>query len=96
MRRRSKQSHDGNQGGAYTPIRLRFARLGEQEVLERSRAFLRRMRERRSVRHFGPDPVPRELIENGLRVAGSASSGANQQPWTFVVVADPVVKAQMR
>jgi nitroreductase len=42
------------------------------------------MRTRRSVRDFAPDPVRRELIENALRVAGSAPSGANQQPWTFV------------
>jgi iodotyrosine deiodinase len=44
------------------------------------------MRTRRSIRHFAPDPVPPELIENAIRTAGSAPSGANQQPWTFVVV----------
>ncbi|HKD32217.1 MAG TPA: nitroreductase family protein [Gaiellaceae bacterium] len=82
--------------GAYTPVPLRFPRLGEQEALKRSRAFLGRMRTRRSVRHFAPDPVPHELIENAIRVAGSAPSGANQQPWTFVVVSDPGVKARIR
>jgi nitroreductase len=82
--------------GAYTPVPLRFRRLGEQEALKRSRAFLGRMRTRRSVRHFAPDPVPHELIENAIRVAGSAPSGANQQPWTFVVVSDPGVKARIR
>jgi iodotyrosine deiodinase len=51
---------------------------------------------RRSVRRFAPDPVPMELIENALRVAGSAPSGANQQPWTFVVVTDPDVKRTIR
>ena len=54
------------------------------------------MRTRRSIRHFSPDPPPRELIEDALRVAGSAPSGANQQPWTFVVVSDPEVKARIR
>jgi nitroreductase len=54
------------------------------------------MARRRSIRDFAPDPVPAELIENALRVAGSAPSGANQQPWTFVVVRDPATKARIR
>lgn len=81
---------------AYTPVPLRFARLTEEEARERSRKFLRLMRRRRSVRHFAPDPVPRELIENAIRTAGTAPSGANQQPWTFVVVSDPAIKARIR
>jgi iodotyrosine deiodinase len=80
----------------YTPASLAFARLSEDEALQRSRDFLDGIRERRSVRHFSPEVPPRELIENALRAAGSAPSGANQQPWTFVVVSDPEVKAQMR
>ena len=58
--------------------------------------LLAQMRTRRSIRQFSPEPVPRELIEDALRVAGSAPSGANQQPWTFVVVSDPDVKARIR
>lgn len=81
---------------AYTSVPLRFARLSKEEARERSREFLRLMRRRRSVRHFAPDPVPRELIENAIRTAGTAPSGANQQPWTFVVVSDPAVKARIR
>lgn len=81
---------------AYRPIPLRFARLTDEEARVRSCAFLRLMRWRRSVRHFAPDPVPRELIENAIRTAGTAPSGANQQPWTFVVVSDPAVKARIR
>jgi iodotyrosine deiodinase len=80
----------------YTPASLAFARLPGDEALKRSREFLDHIRERRSVRHFSPEAPPRELIENALRAAGSAPSGANQQPWTFVVVSDPEVKAQMR
>jgi iodotyrosine deiodinase len=80
----------------YTPRPLRFTRRSEREALERSREFLALMRGRRSVRHFAPDPVPRELIENALRAAGTAPSGANQQPWSFVVVTDPEVKARIR
>ncbi len=64
--------------------------------MRRSRAFLERMRERRSVRLFSSDPVPRELVENAIRVAGTAPSGAHQQPWTFVAVSDPALKARIR
>src|ERR687885_2349170 len=51
---------------------------------------------RRSVRHFSREPVAWELVENALLTAGTAPSGANQQPWTFVVVSDPDVKARIR
>src|ERR1041384_3429278 len=81
---------------AYNPVALRFARLSEGEARERSLAFLARLSERRSVRRFSPDPVPHELIENAIRAAGTAPSGANQQPWSFVVVSDPEVKARIR
>ncbi len=59
-------------------------------------AHLAKMRTRRSIRHFSDEPVPRELIESALAVAGTAPSGANQQPWTFVVVSDLDVKARIR
>ncbi len=75
---------------------LEFDRLNEAEQLRRSREFARRMAQRRSVRDFSSNPVPLELIENAIRAAGSAPSGANQQPWTFVVVSDPALKKQMR
>jgi iodotyrosine deiodinase len=80
----------------YTPIPLEFERLSGEEAVERSRDFLDLMRKRRSVRHFSPEPVPRELIENAIRTAGTAPSGANQQPWTFVVVSDPELKQRLR
>jgi iodotyrosine deiodinase len=80
----------------YTPTPLRFTRLSEEEALERSRGFLARVSQRRSVRQFSSEPVPRELIENAVRAAGTAPSGANQQPWTFVVVSDRELKARIR
>jgi iodotyrosine deiodinase len=80
----------------YVPKPLSFTRLSEEEALERSRAFLARIADRRSVRHFSADPVPHELIENAIRAAGTAPSGANQQPWTFVVVSDPELKTRIR
>jgi iodotyrosine deiodinase len=82
--------------GKYMPMPLEFRRLSDEEALEQSRAFLARMSERRSVRHFSAEPVPHQLIENALRTAGTAPSGANQQPWSFVVVSDPGVKNQIR
>jgi nitroreductase len=80
----------------YLPVPLEFTRLDAEEALRQSRAFYELMRTRRSVRHFSPEPVAWELIENALRTAGTAPSGANQQPWTFVVVSDPALKAQIR
>jgi iodotyrosine deiodinase len=75
---------------------LAFERLAQDEQLARSRAFLGRMKTRRSVRHFSREPVAFELIENAIAAAGTAPSGANQQPWTFVVISDPVLKEQIR
>jgi iodotyrosine deiodinase len=80
----------------YTPIPLEFERLPPGVQLARSRDFLARMRTRRSVRQFSREPVEFELIENAVAAAGTAPSGANQQPWTFVVVSDPGVKREIR
>jgi iodotyrosine deiodinase len=65
----------------YAPQPLEFDRVAREEALQRSQAFLELMQSRRSVRHFSAEPVPWELIENALRTAGTAPSGANQQPW---------------
>ena len=80
----------------YTPAPLQFERLSADESLERSRDFLARVSHRRSVRRFSAEPVPHELIENAIRAAGTAPSGANQQPWTFVVVTDSELKLRLR
>jgi len=77
-------------------VPLAFERLAEEEQLARSRAFREEMRRRRSVRAFSREPVPYELVENAIATAGSAPSGAHQQPWTFVVVADADVKRRIR
>ena len=76
--------------------RLEFKRLSKPEQLRRSDDFARCLLRRRSVRHFSREPVPTALIENAIRAAGSAPSGANQQPWTFVVVSDPELKREIR
>jgi len=80
----------------YRPVPLDFEQVEPEEMLRRSREFLATMQARRSVRMFSSDPVPRELIENALRTAGTAPSGAHQQPWTFVVIEEPALKAKVR
>ena len=77
-------------------IPLSFQRLSTEDQLRLSREFLRSMTGRRTVREFSSDPVPFELIENAIRCAATAPSGANQQPWRFVVVSDPEIKKQVR
>lgn len=71
-------------------------RLSSQEMEARAEQFLQQARLRRSVRHFSSEAVPRSVIENCLRVAGTAPSGANQQPWHFVAIGDPETKSRIR
>jgi iodotyrosine deiodinase len=66
------------------------------EMERRARAFYEELRRRRTVRNYTRRPVSRAVIEDCLRAAGTALSGANQQPWHFVVVGDPAVKRQIR
>ncbi len=75
---------------------LAFERMSAADRSRASAEFLDRLKTRRTVRHFSPEPVPIELIENAVRCAASAPSGANRQPWRFVVVADPDVKRRIR
>jgi iodotyrosine deiodinase len=77
-------------------VPLRFRRIPIAESLERARAFYEEANRRRTTRHFSTDPVPRELIEYAIRAAGTAPSGAHQQPWTFVAVSDHALKQRMR
>ncbi|WP_444891481.1 nitroreductase family protein [Microbulbifer sp. DLAB2-AA] len=75
---------------------LNFTYLDDDEMRRRSSDFFRLMRRRRSVRDFSVKPVPREVIEDAVRAAGSAPSGANMQPWHFVVVENAEVKRRIR
>lgn len=71
-------------------------RPGPAEVERRARELFEAMDRRRTVRHFSPEPVPRAALEYAIRAASTAPSGAHQQPWTFVVVGDPEIKARIR
>jgi nitroreductase len=75
---------------------LEFEILPEDEMQRRALAFYRQISRRRSVREFADRAVPRDIIENAIRAAGSAPSGANMQPWHFVAVADPALKTRIR
>jgi iodotyrosine deiodinase len=80
----------------YNPVLLQWERLSEAEQFAGSQRFLATMQKRRTVRDYSDEPVPFELIENAIRAAALAPSGANQQPWTFVVVSDREIKRQIR
>lgn len=77
-------------------IQLEFEELPADEMLSRARDFYKQMDERRTTRHFSNRVVPRELIELAIKTASTAPSGAHLQPWTFVAISNPEVKAQIR
>jgi nitroreductase len=59
-------------------------------------AFYEVARRRRSVREFSPDAVPDDVLEMAIRCASTAPSGANMQPWKFVIVRDAETKRRIR
>ncbi len=67
-----------------------------EEMTRRAFAFCEQMQRRRTVRQFSVRPVPHEIIEQCVRAAATAPSGANLQPWHFAVVSNPAVKRQIR
>jgi iodotyrosine deiodinase len=78
------------------PIPYSPERVSVEIALQQLDADYEAARRRRSVRMFAPDPVPRAVIETALRIAGTAPSGANRQPWYFVAISDPALKAEIR
>jgi iodotyrosine deiodinase len=71
-------------------------RRTDDEMIATAREFLDLAGKRRSVRHFSSDPIPHEILTLAIEAAASAPSGANQQPWTFVVVTSSEVKRRIR
>lgn len=65
-------------------------------MIDRSSTFLKKMQERRSVRHFSSEPVPMEAVRNCISAAGTAPSGAHKQPWTFCLVTDSEIRSKIR
>ncbi|NDW44799.1 nitroreductase family protein [Ruegeria sp. PrR005] len=70
--------------------------MSDDQMLAAAEAFHDTMRRRHTVRDYSDRPVPRAVIEACIRTAGTAPSGANHQPWHFVAVADPALKARIR
>jgi iodotyrosine deiodinase len=77
-------------------IPYRRERMSREEMIAAARSFLETVRLRRTVRDFSPDPVPDEVIDMAIEAASLAPSGANLQPWKFVVVRDPALKREIR
>ena len=71
-------------------------KLSNEEMLERSQSFFEMMDERRSVREFSDEPIDIEIINNIIRTASSAPSGAHKQPWTFCVISNKALKSKIR
>ncbi len=77
-------------------IPLQWPRVTPEESQRRARAFRESMALRRSVRDFSSEPIAEGVLEDAIACAAGAPSGANQQPWTFVVVTDAGLKARLR
>ena len=77
-------------------IPFSFHRHSPQLMMERATHFYQLLNQRRSLREFSSDPVPRELVEILIKTASTAPSGAHKQPWRFVLVDDPQLKREIR
>lgn len=77
-------------------IPFTHTKLNQDESQNNAHSFFNKMNQRRSLRFFSADPISLGLVENLIRTAGTAPSGAHQQPWTFVVVQDPAIKKKIR
>lgn len=73
-----------------------FPSFSEKEMIERSEAFLNLMSTRRTIRTFSSQLIPQKVIENAIKTAGTAPSGANMQPWFFSVVKNKEIKKIVR
>jgi len=77
-------------------IPLNFAVQDPHQMQQSAQAFYQQMATRRSVRDFSAQAIPDSVLEHAILAAGTAPSGANMQPWHFVVVQSPEIKAQIR
>lgn len=76
--------------------KLRFHKLTNNEMFKKSKEFLQIMERRRTVRDFSNNELPIEIIKNCIKTAITAPSGANKQPWHFVIIKDPKIKSKIR
>ena len=76
--------------------KLEFKKKTKEKMLRRSKRFLEMIKSRRTVRDFSEKNIPEGVIENAVKAAASAPSGANKEPWHFVIVKDPAIKKKIR
>ena len=76
--------------------KLQFQKITFEEMDYNANQFFQRLSSRRSVRDFSKDDFPIDIIKNCIKSASTAPSGANKQPWHFVVVKDPIIKRKIR
>jgi iodotyrosine deiodinase len=82
---------NGHKHIAFTPLQTT-----DQEMLEKSKLFYQLLDQRRSVRQFSDQPVAKEVIENIIKTASTAPSGAHRQPWTFCAISNAALKHKIR
>ena len=75
---------------------IKFLKYSKEVSIERSKTFCDLMKTRRSVREFSTKKVPDLVITSAIKTASSAPSGANKQPWHFVIVKDSNIKKEIR
>lgn len=77
-------------------IPLDYKKISANKSLEKSKAFFESMNKRRSIRHFSTESVPKEVIENIIKTASTAPSGAHKQPWNFCAISNKELKKKIR
>ncbi|GAB2476086.1 MAG: nitroreductase family protein [Cytophagales bacterium] len=77
-------------------IRYQRPEISEADLKTKAESFFVEMNQRRTVREFDSRPVPLEVMENIIRTAGTAPSGAHKEPWTFCLISDPDIKRKIR
>ena len=76
--------------------KIEYKKPSQDDLIQQSKDFFYKMNSRRSVRHFSDEAIPIEVIENIVKTAATAPSGANKQPWKFVIVSNKEIKKQIR
>lgn len=80
----------------FPEIPYNHEKISPEESIKNSKNFYEFMNKRRTIRDFSSEKFPREIIENCIKTAGTGPSGANKQPFTYVVVDDPIIKKEIR
>jgi len=80
----------------HTHVLYKENALSKEELIVKSEDFYKHLDERRSVREYASTPIPKEVIENLIKTASTAPSGAHKQPWTFCAVSNTTLKAKIR